>query len=190
MSPITPDISTGQFYTSSDIVEPSMNQTSTFGKFPVEDEDSDITLARRTNSVKSAEGIGAHMYWSTEPVEWSPIGAETGDSVPSTATEFFKGKPILTESLTNESILKTGLDEEFRNDKKADDSRFKKLLPILVVILLIVVLIAALLSSFILPNPSGRSDTGKVQQVVAVQPISASIRIQTSSMSIFILQRK
>jgi len=190
VSPITPDISTGQFYTSSDIVEPSMNQTSTFGKFPVEDEDSDITLVRRTNSVKSAEGIGAHMYWSTEPVEWSPIGAETGDSVPSTATEFLKGKPILTESLTNESILKTGLDEEFRNDKKADDSRFKKLLPILVVILLIVVLIAALLSSFILPNPSGRSDTGKVQQVVAVQPIPASIRIQTSSMSIFILQRK
>ncbi|MGZ3627530.1 MAG: serine/threonine protein kinase [Ktedonobacteraceae bacterium] len=185
LSPITPAISIGQHYTSSDFVEPSINQTATFGKIPVVKEDSDITLARRTNSMQGDEGFGANMYWSTEPVEWSPIGAETGDSMPSIATEFLKGKPILTESPTNESRLKTDIDEEFKNEAKAADSRLKKLLPILVVILLLVGLIAALLSSFILPNLSSSGNTGKIRQVVEVPSIQASLSIRTSSMSIF-----
>ena len=185
VSPITPAFSIGQFTDTSDIVESSMNKTSTVGNFPVDEEDSDKTLALKTNALKNDEASAAYLYWSTEPVEWSPIGEETGDLVPATATEFLKGKPTSTENTPNKSRLKTDIDEEFKNEAKAANSRLKKLLPILVVILLLVGLIAALLSSFILPNPSSSGNTGKIRQVVEVPSIQASLSIRTSSMSIF-----
>jgi serine/threonine protein kinase len=184
VSPNTPAFSNGQSNTSSYSVETLVNETSTVGNFPEDDEDSDITLARKTNSSKGDEGIGEHIYWSTEPVEWSPIGEENVDSVPTTATEFLKSNPTSAENPIHKTIFKTGLDEELSNEEKAAYSRLKKLLPILVVILLLVGLIAALLSSFILPNPSSSGNTGKVQQVVEVQSMSASVRIRASSIRV------
>ena len=129
--------------------------------------------------------VETNKYWSTEPVEWSPIAKETGDSVPTTATEFLKSQPTSTENTTNETKLKPELDEEFRHEAKATDSRLKGMLPILVVILLLVVLIAALLSSFLLPNASSNGNTGKVHQVVEVRSMPTSVFIRTESMGIF-----
>ena len=186
VSPITPAFLIGKSTASSDIVELSMNRTSSVGNFPFDEEDSDKTLAFKTNSLKDDEVIGKNMYWSTEPVEWSPLGKETGDSVPTSVTEFLKGQLTSTENTTNETRLKPDLDEEFENEAKTTDSRLKKLLPILVVILLLVGLIAALLSSFILPNSSSNGDTGKVHQVVEIRSIAASISIRTQGMSISI----
>ncbi len=185
VSPITPAFSIGQSNALSNIVESSKNKTPRVGNFPVDEEDSDKTLAFKTNSLKDDEIIETNKYWSTEPVEWSPIAKETGDSVPTTATEFLKSQPTSTENTTNETKLKPELDEEFKNEAKAADTRLKNFLPILVVILLLVGLIAALLSSFILSNPPSSGDTGKVQQVVEVQSVLASVSIRTSSMSIF-----
>jgi len=118
-------------------------------------EDSDITLARKTNSLKSDEDSGSHIYWSTEPVEWSPLGEVTADSMPATATEFLRNKAMPSENVANTltSPLKSELDKETGSEEKVTDLRLKKLLPILVVILLLIGLIAALLSSFFLPGP-------------------------------------
>ena len=185
VSPITPAFSIGQSNALSNIVEPSKNKTARVGNFPVDEEDSDKTLAFKTNSLKDDEIIETHKYWSTEPVEWSPIAKETGDSVPTTATEFLKGQSTSTENTTNKTRLKPVIDEEFKDEAKVADTRPKKFLPILVVILLLVGLIAALLSSFILSNPPSSGDTVKVQQVVEVQSVLASVSIRISSMSIF-----
>ena len=185
VSPITPAFSIGQFNALSNIVESSKNKTPSVGNFPVDEEDSDKTLAFKTNSLKDDEIIGTNKYWSTEPVEWSPIAKETGDSVSTTATEFLKGQPTSTENTTNETGLKPDLDEVFKNKAKVADTHPKFFLPILVVILLLVGLIAALLSSFILSNPPSSGDTGKVQQIVEVQSVLTSVSIRTSSMSIF-----
>lgn len=185
VSPITPAFSIGHSNALSENVDSSMNNTSTVGNVPIDEEDSDKSLALNTNALKDDEVVAANMYWSTEPVEWSPIGKEKDDSIPATATEFLKAQPTSTENTANEISLKTVLDEEYKNEAKATDSRLKKLLPILVVILLLVVLIAALLSSFFLSNPSGNGNTSKVHQVVQVRSIPASVSIRTSSMSIF-----
>src|SRR5207248_8610032 len=85
MSPITPAFPIGQSNPLQHIFEPSINQISTGGGFSEERDDSDITLTRKTYSLKDEEGIGSKISWSTEPVEWSPIGEETGDSIATTA---------------------------------------------------------------------------------------------------------
>ena len=156
-SPITPAFPMGQSNPSSFIVEPSMNLTSTVENFPEDKDDSDIALARKTYSLTDDEGTRSHMYWSTEPVEWSPLGEVSGDSMPATATEFLRNKPTPSENFTNtlSAPLKTELDKETGSEEKITDLRLKKLLPILVVILLLIGLIAALLSSFFLPAPHG-----------------------------------
>src|SRR5437016_4706711 len=140
MTPITPAFPIGKSNPPSPIFEPSMNQTSTVGNIPEDRDDSDITLARKTYSLQDHEGIGSHIYWSTDPVEWSPIGEETGNSMPATASEYLDNKPTPPENFTNmsSSPLKSALDKEPMSEEKVADSRLKKLLPILVVILLLI----------------------------------------------------
>ncbi len=120
--------------------------------------------------------MDSHIYWSTDPVEWSPIGEVSGDSTPATATELLKSKATQSEKFpsTTFSPVKIHLDTETRRTEKAANSRSNKLLPILVVILLLIGLIAALLSSFILPNSSHNGNTSKVHLVVEVRSIPAS----------------
>jgi serine/threonine protein kinase len=176
MSPITPAFPIGQSNPSSRILEPPMNQTSTVGNFPEDNDDSDITLARDTYSLKEDEGIGSHIYWSTEPVEWSPIGEESGDEQPATATELLRSKPTSPENfaITSSSPLKTDLDKGTGSKERVADSRLRKLLPILVVILLLIGLIAALLSSFFLPNSPGGGNTSRDHQVIEIESMPAS----------------
>src|SRR6266702_8292973 len=163
ITPITPAFPIGQSNPPPLIFEPSMNQTSSGGNFPENRDESNITLARKTYSLQEHEGIGSHIYRSTEPVEWSPIGEETGNSMPATASEYLNSKPTppgISPNMSS-SLLKPTLDKETRSVEKVPDSRLKKLLPILVVILLLIGLIAALLSSFFLPASPSSGNTSK-----------------------------
>lgn len=138
-----------------------------------------------TYSLNNEERIGSQMYWSTEPVEWSPIGEVTGDSPAATATEFLKSRPMQSEDYTKTSFspIKLHSGNEAKRTEKSADKRLKKLLPILVVILLLIGLIAALLSSFIFPNPSGSGNADKVDRVVEVRSMPASESIQVTIMN-------
>ena len=185
-SSITPAFPIGQSNLPPLIFEPSINQTSSGGNFPEDRDESDITLARKTYSLQEHEGIGSHIYWSTEPVEWSPIGEETGNSMAATVSEYLDNKPTPPENFTNmsSSPLKSALDKEPMSEEKVADSRLKKLLPILVVILLLIGLIAALLSSFFLPAPSSSGNTGKDHLVVEVRSIAAKGSRQATNLNI------
>jgi serine/threonine protein kinase len=133
-------------------------------------------------------GIGSHIYWSTEPVEWSPIGEETGSSMPATPSEYLSSKATPPEISTKipSSPLQPNRDEETRGVEKASDSRLKKLLPILVVILLLIGLIAALLSSFFLPAQPSGGITGKEHLVGEIQSMPAKANRQAIDLSIAI----
>jgi len=135
--------------------------------------------------LRDGEGIGSHIYWSTEPVEWSPIGEETGDSTTATATDYLTSKPAPPENFTNtaDSLLKPDLVKELISTEKAPDSRLKKLLPILVVILLLIGLVAAMLSSFFLPTSSSSSNAGKDYLVVTVRAMPANANSQATEFS-------
>lgn len=185
-SPTTPAFPIGQSNPPPQILDSSMNQTSSDANILEGSDNSDVTLTRNTYSLKDDEGIGSHIYWSTEPVEWSPIGEETGDSMPATATEFLRSKPTLQENVANmsSSSLKTALDKETRSEEKAVDSRLKKLLPILVVILLLIGLIAALLSSFFLPAAPGSSNTDTYHHFVVVQSMPANANREATMLNV------
>src|SRR5437667_4536224 len=188
MTPIAPAFPIGKSNPPPPMFEPSMNQTSTVGNIPEDRDDSDITLARKTYSLQDHGGIGSHIYWSTEPVEWSPIGEETGNSMPATASEYLSSKPTPPEISPNmsSSLLKPTLDKETRSVEKVPDSRLKKLLPILVVILLLIGLIAALLSSFFLPASPSSGNTGKDHLVVEVRSMPANANRQVTNLKISI----
>jgi serine/threonine protein kinase len=168
-------------------------------------EDSEMTLPRKTNYLQGHEESGVHTFWSSEPVEWSPIGSETTGSMPSTAAEYLHGKsmpletapekpsPLASEILrfaqddievVQEDIQDQPASGEARNGDKDPDSRLKKLLPILVVILLLIGLVAALLSSFLFPDPSSGTNMGAEQLVVRVSSTANDTVVLVTSVSI------
>ncbi len=162
LSPTVPTIPGGQSDSPAPVFEQSFNQAS-LEATPVEgDKESERTLSRKTNFLQEPEGSGTHMFWSTDPVEWSPIGNETAGSMPSTATGYLHSKPLVPETPPDKTFppAQPASGGEQKKREKASDSRLKKLLPILVVILLLIGLIAALLSSFFFPDPSSRGSTG------------------------------
>jgi serine/threonine protein kinase len=129
-----------------------------------------VPIYSTMSSLKEREDTGSHIYWSTEPVEWSPIGDEVGDSTTATATGYLSSNPTPPENGTvlSSSPLTPEFHKESGSDEKIAHTEFKKALPILVVILLLICLIGALLSAFILPNSSSSGNTGKNHQVVEV----------------------
>jgi serine/threonine protein kinase len=186
MSPITPSYPLGQFNPLLPNFEPSYNHTSTAGNPPGDMNDSDITVARKTISLQEQEGPSSYMYWSTEPIEWSPIGEESDDSMPFTASEYLSSESPLSETLQDTSSLPVNPVSvaETHNAEKAPDSRLKKLLPLLVVILLLIGLLAALLSSFFLPGSSASVNTGKQHLAVDVRSTRVNIDEQATNLSI------
>jgi serine/threonine protein kinase len=148
-------------------------------------DDTDITLAREPYTLKDTEGIESHAYLSTEPLEWSPIGEETGDAMPTTASEYLESLTKPPGNITNEpsSQLKPDTDKETRSAKKSLNSRLDQLLPMLVVILLLIGLIAALLSSFFLPGPPSSGNTGKDRVITVVRTMPANSSGQAMNLS-------
>ena len=186
MSPVTPTFPIGQTHPPQHILEPSINQISTGGDFPEDKDVSDVTLARKTYSLRDDEGAESHMYWSTEPVEWSPIGEDTEESRTATATDYLKSKSSQPANITDTaaSPLKPDLVKETGRAEKDSDSHLKKLLPILVVILLLIGLIAALLSSIFIPTAPSSGSTGEAQLVVMVRIMPAKGQATDISISI------
>jgi serine/threonine protein kinase len=114
------------------------------------------------------DDAGTHMFWSVNPVEWSPIGSEQDNDVPMTAADYLRSKPVVpevppevpTSSPARKDTVKLAEKEEKpapqENANKRERKR-KNLLPILVVILLLIGLLGALLSSFLFPDPTGHT---------------------------------
>lgn len=143
-----------------------------------------VPIYSTMSPLKEREDSGSHIYWSTQPVEWSPIGDEGGDSTPATATGYLSSRPTLPENATalSDSPLTPELHNESGCEEKIAHTRFKKVLPILVVILLLIGLIAALLSSFILPNSSSSGNTVINQRVFEV--ISTTVNSNRQAMTL------
>jgi serine/threonine protein kinase len=148
-------------------------------------DDPDITLARETYALKDAVDTESHTSWSTEPLEWSPIGEEAGNAMPATASEYLGSLPTQPGNVADEpsSQLKPDIDKETRSAKKGLHPRLNQLLPMLVVILLLIGLIVALLSSFFLPGPPGSGNTGKDHVVAEVRTMPANSRGQAMNLS-------
>jgi serine/threonine protein kinase len=171
MSPITPTLQIGQSDPPLPIIEQTYTQASNLSNTSEVTHDSDVTLSHNIHSLQEQKGAESLLNWSTEPVEWSPIGRASEDDTPTTVTEYLGSKSTPTVTFTQESPTPTkpALDEENLSAEKASDWRIKKLIPILVVVLLLIGLIAALLSSFFLPDTSGSGDIGKGHRIIAAQ---------------------
>lgn len=133
-------------------------------------------------SALEEDDAGTHLFWSVDPLEWSPIGNEQVGSVPLTATAYLQSMPAAPQAPPADLVppatpaspagtVEPGRPEVKKREPnnapsrveggkdgggaKAVKGRGKKLLPLLVVILLLIGLLGALFSSFLFPGPSG-----------------------------------
>jgi hypothetical protein len=102
-----------------------------------------------------------HLFWSVDPVEWSPITNVQVHSVPLTANDYLQNKPLVQEAPPTrpEAPPASRTQPQQKQDEKVEHDRstrlnevLNKLLPIIVVILLLLGLLGALLSSFFYPS--------------------------------------
>ncbi len=116
--------------------------------------------------LQDEDDAGTHLFWSTEPVEWSPIG--NAQPIPLTAADLLRSKPV--EPDVPPIPPKPAPLPAPEPPKKKDSGKAwqKKLLPVLVVILLLLGLAGALFSSFLFPGPS----TGPASSQTATTPTS------------------
>jgi serine/threonine protein kinase len=187
VSPSTTAVPLGHSNSPPTLFESSYNVASTVSTPFEVTKESEITLPRKTNILQDREDSGIHMFRSTEPVEWSPIGNEAAGSMPSTAAEYL-GSEVLRFAQDDKQAVQddeqvarddktvaqdekqdqaTSGDEK-KNSDKDPEGRLKKLLPVLVVILLLIGLVAALLSSFFYPGPSNGSGSNMGPEHVVV----------------------
>ena len=149
------------------------------------DSGADVTEIRRKSFLEENDDGGNSIFWSAEPLEWSPI-ANKGDSPgPLTAAEYLSSKPVVPQVEPQKVIqpdersqkLGTILPESEQSqdiiprapEKEEAKSKFgKKVLPILVIILLLIGLLGALLSSFLFPGPSNNNNSGHAQPATTV----------------------
>lgn len=124
--------------------------------------------------LRDDDDTDTRMFWSSDPVEWSPIGEEQSGSVALTAADYLQHMPLVPEEPTPQLQQEKPQDQDapvavepqpealplsdqgadVKDRGKASGGR-KKLLPILVIVLLLIGLLGALLSSFLFTNPSG-----------------------------------
>jgi serine/threonine protein kinase len=149
------------------LVDPSLQQNPSRVPLSEDSVGSDVTEIRKKNFLQEQNDAGTHIFWSADPVEWSPIGNDNASSTPLNAADYLRSKPMAPEAPpdTPPPLVLPSSSEE-KKKKQTPDTRLKKLLPILVVILLLIGLIGAFLSSFLFPGPS--SNTGTRQPVAIV----------------------
>ncbi len=147
-------------------------QSSTPGTEPVFGDQAGMDVAPdktdAQNFLHDDDDTAPNLFWSADPVEWSPIGNEQSGSVPLTAAEYLQHMPDAPEAPAHEPAEQEKseapvavsseptislLPEAGRKDRAKSGWR-KKLLPILVIVLLLVGLLGALLSSLLFPGPS------------------------------------
>ena len=147
-----------------------------------------------TNSTSPGSGSGAkhfledddagtHLFWSSGPVEWSPIGNEQTASVavPLNADDYLRSKPFAPEvppaseaptavvAPEKEPPVAPPLPPASGDDRNKREQKTwrKKVLPVLVVILLLLGLVGALLSSLLFQSPSTKTGTNQQGQTSA-----------------------
>lgn len=129
------------------------------------------------------DDAGTHLFWSSGPVEWSPIGNEQTASVavPLNADDYLRSKPyepevppapsastmVATPEKEPPVVLTQQSDSGDGNKKRDQKGWRKKVLPILVVILLLLGLVGALLSSLLFQSPTGKTGTNRPGQTSA-----------------------
>ena len=126
------------------------------------------------------DDTGTQLFWSSSPVEWSPIGNEQTASVavPLNAEDYLRSKPYIPEvppafeaptavaapekePPVAPSLPPTSVDDKGKREQK---TWRKKALPVLVVILLLMGLVGALLSSLLFQSPTGKIGTNQQGQ--------------------------
>ncbi len=190
LHPTPPANPSGQSDAPPSVFERSDNRASPMSTPPEEPKDSEITLARKTNFLQENEHGGIPMFWSTEPVEWSPIGNESVGTMPSTAKEYLHSNSTPLEPPANTpspTALPTSGEEKQKGEKEVN-ARLKRFLPILVVILLLIGLIAALLSSFFFPGPSSGVHMDTEQLAAGGSSVSGNVVAPVNSAGIAHLQ--
>jgi hypothetical protein len=182
-SPVTPSLPQERFSISTPFEQPVQPPSPTQDSTAM-DSGSDVTEMRRKSFLEVNDDEGDSIFWSADPLEWSPIGNEGDGSSPLTAAEYLSNKPvvpqvepqkvtppdersqkkgaILPESQQPQDVIPAAPEKD-KGTGKFD----KKILPILVIILLLIGLLGALISSFLLPGPSS-NNSGNVQPAAAV----------------------
>ncbi|HVB73099.1 MAG TPA: serine/threonine-protein kinase [Ktedonobacteraceae bacterium] len=145
--------------------------------FPAVDQDATMPGIGKKHFLQNDDDddTDTKLFWSADPVEWSPIGNEQTASVPLTATDYLRSKPdaphesdetVGTSDSAQVAPAETKLPEPLvearepqKDGGKQKKSWQKKALPILVVILLLIGLAGALLSSFLFPGLSTKPAT-------------------------------
>ncbi len=129
------------------------------------------------------DDTGTQLFWSSGPVEWSPIGNEQTASVavPLNAEDYLRSKPYVPEvppapeapaavaapekePPAAPSLPPASVDDKGKREQK---TWRKKALPVLVVILLLMGLVGALLSSLLFQSPTGKTGTSQQGQTGA-----------------------
>lgn len=131
------------------------------------------------------EDGGTHLFWSSGPVEWSPIGSES-QSAPLTASEYLRSAPVAPDA--PDKLPATGPKQEAQEmlpvkSKTGQPKRWsKKALPILIVALLLIGLLGALFSSFLFtPSPGAPSSGSTNNSSSATNSATATISISPTS---------
>src|SRR5579875_253685 len=156
-------------------------------------EDTGVTEIRRKSFLEENEDAGDSIFWSANPLEWSPIGNRPEGSTPLTASEYLDSKAVVPEDETQKLLRKNEQSEEEALPARVQPQEVttlaagkesgkgktgNKILPILVIILLLIGLLGALLSSFLFPGPSS-SGSGRTQPTL---PASISFLSTTTGL--------
>ena len=182
--PVIPSLPQERFTINPPFEQPNQ-QTSPEPHSTAKDSGSDVTEIRRKSFLEENDDEGKSIFWSADPLEWSPIGNEGDGSTASlTAAEYLGSKPVVSQvepqkiTPPNESSQEKGENLPEREqpqditpiapEKEIDKSKFgTKILPILVIILLLIGLLAALFSSFLFPGPSS-NNSGNAETTATV----------------------
>lgn len=172
------------------VQQPSPTQDST-----AMDSGTGVTEIRRKSFLEENDDGENSIFWSADPLEWSPITNKGDSPGPLTAAEYLSSKLVVpqvepqkvTQPDERSQKLGTILPESEQSqdiipkapEKEEAKSKFgKKVLPILVIILLLIGLLGALLSSFLFPGPSN-NNSGHAQPAITVSisflPIHADL---------------
>ncbi|GAC1380958.1 MAG: hypothetical protein NVSMB33_07390 [Ktedonobacteraceae bacterium] len=114
----------------------------------------DVAEMHETNFLRNDVREDKHIFWSVDPVEWSPVTNVQGNAEPLTANAYLQSKSMVeqvcpTAAEAASSVLASAVSAKTESSQgNRFSKRLSKLLPIIVVILLLLGLLAALLSSF------------------------------------------
>ncbi len=121
-------------------------QSTSSNVLPTSDE-ADETEIFTKHFLTQPDEQGESLFWSVDPAEWSPVAKEMEENaepdVPFTANEYLQSKPLVLAP--PDEIVQEQRIETFQ-------TRFKKMLPIVVVLLLLLGLLGAMLSAFFYPT--------------------------------------